>query len=221
MKNKTAIYIRVSTDKQEASELMQSEKCLAYCAMKEYEVCDIYVDSGVSGSKDIFSRKEGERLKRDIEKGDINNIVVWKLDRLSRNVIDGLNAVQYLNSKCVTFSIIDMGGSTIDTSTPMGKMQLTLMLAFAELERDTIKDRIKKSLNHRKENLKVYSKHTPYGFTRKNKDLIPNPKEMKVVGEIYKLKSKGKSFGDISMVTQLPKTTVHRIYNDSFYQKFL
>lgn len=221
MKNKTAIYIRVSTDKQSDSELMQSEKCLQYCSMKEYNVVDVYVDTSVSGSVDMFSRPQGGRLKKDIEKGEINNVVIWKLDRLSRNVIDGLNVVQYLNSKCVTFSIIDMGGSTVDTSTPMGKMQLTLMLAFAELERDTIRDRVKKALNHKKENLQVYSGSTPYGFKRQGKKLKPDAKEMAKVKRIYDLKREGKSYRDISLDVVLGLSKVHRIANDRFYLKFI
>ena len=62
MKTKTAIYIRVSTDKQESSEELQKEKCLAYCNMMGYDVVDILTDSNVSGGIELFKRPEGAKL---------------------------------------------------------------------------------------------------------------------------------------------------------------
>ena len=222
---KTAIYIRVSTGHQENSELMQSEKCLTYCNMKGYEVVDVFIDSNVSGGVRLFDRPAGSRLKKCLDNKEIDNIVVYKLDRMTRSVVDGLTVLNDFNANNIDFSVIDMSGETLDSSTPLGRMMVTMMLAFAELERHTIRDRVKKSLQHRKENLKVYSGKTPYGFTRKDKDLVPNLKEMEVVKQIYRMKDNDSelqtSFRTIARVVKMNVSKVHRIYNDEIYEQFL
>ena len=222
---KTAIYIRVSTGKQGASELMQSDKCLSYCNLMGYDVVDVFIDSNVSGGIELFKRPAGIELKKLIDKKEIDNVVVWKLDRCFRSTVDGLVTLKEFSSKCVNFCIIDMGGNTLDTGTPMGKLMSTMWLALGELEKDTIKDRVKKSLQHRKENLKVYSGKTPYGFTRKDKDLIPNLKEMEVVKQIYRMKNNDSefqtSFRTIAKAVKMNVSKVHRIYNDEIYEQFL
>jgi len=218
---KTAIYLRVSTDKQESSELMQSEKCLNYCSMKGYDVVDVFVDSNVSGKTKMSNRPAGSKLLEAIDRKEIDNVVIWKLDRLSRNVVDGLGVINDFNSKCVTFSILDMAGETLDTSSPMGKLMVTMMLALGELEADTTRDRVTKALKHKKESMKVYSGNTPFGFTSKGKDLIVNPKEMEIVKKIFALREDKVPFREIRKVTQLGLSKIHRIVNDEFYERFV
>jgi len=144
---------------------------------------------------------------------------------MTRSVVDGLTVLNDFIANNIDFSVIDMSGETLDSSTPLGRMMVTMMLAFAELERHTIRDRVKKSLQHRKENLKVYSGRTPYGFTRKDKDLIPNLKEMEVVKQIYRMKDNDSelqtSFRTIARVVKMNVSKVHRIYNDEIYEQFL
>lgn len=217
----TIIYIRVSTGKQEASVEMQRQKCEAYCQMMGYEVEDVMIDENISGGIELFERPEGSLIPSMIETGQVNNIVTHKLDRLFRNALNGLETIQYFNKYGVTFSVIDMGGSILDTKSPMGKMMMTMMLALGELEKETTRDRVKKALNHRKENLKVYSGKIPFGFKAEGKDLIPIKKEMEVVKTIYKLKGLKRSYRDISNTVGVTLSKVHRIANEPMYERFL
>jgi len=221
MKTKTAIYIRVSTDKQESSVELQREKCEAYCRMMGYKVEALCIDADVSGGTELFERPEGSKLKELIESKAITHIVSWKLDRLFRSTIDGLMSIKFLNNNNINFSLIDMGGSTIDTSTPMGKFITSTFLAIGELERDTTKDRVKKAINHKKQNLKVYSGKVPFGFIREGDTLIIDKKEMETVKEMYDMKEKGVSYREISWSTNLGLSRTHRILNDEFYEKFI
>jgi len=220
MKTKTIIYTRVSTGKQEASSELQKEKCLAYCNMMGYEVVEILTDSNVSGGVELFKRPEGSRIYSMIENGEADNIVTLKLDRLFRNALNGLESIKFFDLHGITFSVIDMGGSILDTKSPMGKMMMTMMLALGELEKEVTRDRVKKSLNHRKENLRVYSKNIPYGFKKSGDALIVNDSEMKVVKEMYKLKDT-RSYRFIANSYGLGLSKVHRILNDEFYEKFI
>lgn len=221
MKTKVAIYIRVSTDRQEASVELQKSKCEAYCEMMGYEVYAVMVDENVSGGVDLFDRPEGSLLPSMIETSEISHIVTLKLDRLFRAALNGLETIQYFNKQGVTFSVIDMGGSILDTKSPMGKMMMTMMLALGELEKETTRDRVKKALNHRKENLKVYSGKTPYGFKAEGKDLIPVEEEMDNVRMIYFMRQRRRSYRHISDAVGLTLSKVHRIANDEFYERFL
>ena len=113
-----------------------------------------------------------------------------------------------------------MGGSILDTKAPVGKLMMTMMLALGELEKEVTRDRVKKSLNYRKENLKVYSGSTPYGFKRSGDSLLVKESEMNVVKQMYKLKDK-KSYRFIAESYDLNVSKVHRILNDEFYEKFI
>lgn len=217
---KVIIYARVSTDKQEASEEMQVSKCRSYCEMKGYEVVDVLVDSNVSGGTNLFDRPQGSKIEELINNGSIDHIVALKLDRIFRDVVDGLTTIKEFNDKCVTFSIIDQGGSIIDTSTAIGEMVITMFLAMGRFEKEQTRERVKKALNHRKENLKVYSGSIPYGFTRKGDDLVVNPEEMEIVKQMYRMKPDS-SYRQIARVTQLGLSKVHRILNDEFYEKYI
>lgn len=218
---KTLVYIRVSTSTQEASEVMQKEKCLNYCNMMGYDIVDVIVDSNVSGGVSLFDRPSGVKIKEYLDRKKANHIVSWDLTRLFRDVVDGLTVIKYFNTNNITFSIMNLGGNIIDTSTPIGEMVITMFLAIGRLEKETTRDRVKKALNHRKDNLKVYSGKTPYGFRVDGKDLIPVKEEMENVKLIYLMKQRRRSYRDISGAVGLTLSKVHRIANDSMYERFL
>ena len=135
MKTKAIIYIRVSTNKQDNSLEMQRDKCVLFCKEKDYEVVDIIIDEDISGGSKIFKRPGGSVLKERIDNKEINHVVSWKLDRISRKVIDGLTFIDTLNKEGIGMSILDLNGESIDTNTATGKFFISLMLSLNEMER--------------------------------------------------------------------------------------
>lgn len=190
---KTAIgYIRVSTGEQSNSIEMQRDKIEAYAKTNDLLLIDIIIDEDVSGSTKFEKRAGGSKVLQLLNSGKAIHIVSTTLDRMFRNSLDFLLITTDWDKKGIEFSFVNMGGQAINSSTPIGKMVLTMMAAVAELERNMISDRIKNILNHKKANLVVYGR-TPYGFDAVDGKLVANEKEMHVVGVIKELSGRGKS----------------------------
>lgn len=212
-----AIYIRVSTDRQDNSLELQKSKCVTFCKSKGYDIVDIITDEDISGGSKIFNRPGGSRLKELIESKSINQLVCWKLDRLSRKVIDGLTFIEELNKKDIGISILDMKGETIDTNTATGKFFLTIMLSLNEMERGIVSERTSSVLQNKKMNLEVYSKNAPYGFKKKGKKLVPVVTQLDKVRKVLNL-AKIRSKRSLSIELVLGYKVVERIIRDEeFY----
>ncbi|WP_413543300.1 recombinase family protein [Citricoccus nitrophenolicus] len=121
-------YARVSTVEQNAD--------LQIRALKDAGCRKVYTDHGVSGTK--VKRPELEKLLEYARSGD--ELVVWKLDRLGRNTRQLLDLVDSLETRGIHFRSLTEG---IATTGPMGKAMLTMMSAFAQLERDQLAERTK------------------------------------------------------------------------------
>ncbi|MFC4430959.1 recombinase family protein [Citricoccus alkalitolerans] len=121
-------YARVSTVEQNAD--------LQTRALKEAGCLKVYTDQGVSGTK--AKRPQLDKLLEHARAGD--ELVVWKLDRLGRNTRQLLDLIDHLESEGVHFRSLTEG---IATTGPMGKAMLTVMSAFAQLERDQLAERTK------------------------------------------------------------------------------
>jgi len=150
---KTAIYARVSTDEQEADK--QVEICLEACKRHSHEVFKIYKDI-ISGTKE--SRPGFNQLLEDMRKYRFDAIMVTKLDRLGRSLKHLLNLIDEFNQKGVAFIVVTQN---IDTSTSGGKLQMQIMGAFAEYERNIISERTKEGLRK------------AIGVGKRGKDKIP------------------------------------------------
>ena len=137
----TAIYIRVSTDKQVEKGYSISEqdcKLKALCIAQDLGEHEVYLDDGYTG-KDM-NRPELQRLLADVKSGKIKNIVIYKLDRLSRSLRDTLEIIEdiLVPNGCRLISLTE----NLDTSTPVGRLIISILSAFAQLERETIKERM-------------------------------------------------------------------------------
>lgn len=137
----TAIYIRVSTEEQATlgfSINAQKEKLTKYAELNEYIVTDYYVDDGISG-KNLTERPEVQRLLLDVEKGKVNNILVYKLDRLTRSLKDLIYLIDLFDKYNCTFN---SQTEKIDTSNAVGRMFVKIIGIFAEFERENLAERI-------------------------------------------------------------------------------
>jgi len=134
---KVAIYCRVSTEEQNAD--TQEQMCLEYCKRHELEVYKVYKDI-ISGK--TTSRPEFNKLLDDMRSYKFNCIMVTKLDRIGRSLKHLLSMFEEFSSQGVHFIATTQN---IDTSNASGKLQMQIMGAFAEFERNLISERTKES----------------------------------------------------------------------------
>lgn len=199
MKNiKTGIYIRVSTDEQAKhgfSIRAQKEKLTNYAKIKEWDIYDIYIDEGISGKN--LERDEIKRLINDIKNKKVNNVLVFKIDRLTRSTKDLIDLIELFQKYDCDFNSLN---EAIDTSSPTGRMFIKIIGLFAEFERETIVERIKVGLERKvKEGYSLCSSTTSYGYIRKKGQKIQeiDEEESKIVKKIYEMYLKGKDINDI------------------------
>lgn len=142
LQSHTALYIRVSTDKQadEGFSLDEQRTRLeAHCVAQGWDVSEehIYIDAGVSGK--TASRPEFQRMLAAAKAGDVCRIVAVKLDRMARNTKNFLELVDKLDKWNCDMVLIK---ENFDTGTPNGKFALTMFAAIAELEASQITERV-------------------------------------------------------------------------------
>ena len=165
-----AIYSRKSkfTGKGESIK-NQIEKCQNYLKLKygnNYQNIKnnikIYSDEGYTGYN--IKRPKFQKLLSDIEMGIINTIIVYKLDRISRNVTDFCNLKDKFQNYNVDFISVT---ENFDTSTPLGNAMIMISSIFAQLERDTIAERIKDNMLELAKTGRWLGGNTPLGFKSK------------------------------------------------------
>ena len=137
----TAIYVRVSTEEQATegfSIQAQKDKLTKYAEVSDYNIVDYYIDDGISG-KNLKDRPEVTRLINDVKSGKINNVLVYKLDRLTRSVKDLIYLIELFDKYNCTFN---SQTEKIDTSNAVGRMFVKIIGIFAEFERENLAERV-------------------------------------------------------------------------------
>ena len=138
---RAAIYARVSTSNGGQSPEMQIKELREYCGKRDWELCDEYVDEGISGATD--SRPELNRLMKDAQRRRFDVVAVWRFDRFARSVSHLLRALEQFATLGIQFVSLS---EQIDTATPTGKMVFTVLASVAELERSLIGERVRAGL---------------------------------------------------------------------------
>ena len=183
-------YIRVSSVSQvEGTSLdVQKTQIQAYCTLRNLELVDVYCDPAVSGGRPIEDRPEGSRLMAAVRAGEIQSIVITKLDRGFRNTIDCLSTVDVLDKIGVSLHIIDLGGSSVDSQSPAGRFMLTVLAAAAEMERGQIKVRCASGRErHRAEGKTIGGLPFGYQLGADGKTLIPDLNEQRLISKAKEL----------------------------------
>lgn len=134
---KAALYARVSTSDQNCA--LQLAELRACVARQGWTVAGEYVDT-ISGAK--AERPALDRLMLDVAQRKIDAVLVWKLDRFGRSVMNLNNHLALLASARVRFLAVSQGIDT-DASNPMSRLMVQLLAAFAEFERELIRERVK------------------------------------------------------------------------------
>lgn len=187
-------YTRVSSAEQanEGISLQnQREKIQAYCALHEMELVELIEDAGKSG-KDL-NREGLQDILSQLAKVDA--VVVYKLDRLSRKVLDTLGMIEIFEKEKVIFHSIT---EKIDTDTAMGRFFLNITASFAQMERDLISERTRDALQSKIQRGERAGQ-IPYGF-RLGEDgnkLVEHPVEQKTIELIKELREQGFSLRKI------------------------
>lgn len=194
----TAIYIRVSTleQAQEGFSLKaQKEKLVKYAELNEWLIVDFYIDDGLSG-KSIKERPQVKRLIKDIETGIVNNVLVYKLDRLTRSVADLIVLINLFETYNCAFN---SQTEKIDTSNAVGRMFVKILGIFAEFERENLAERIAFGYEQKTREGNYTNPNGVYGYDYLiGGKLEVNKREEQLVNQIYNLYLKGNSMVSIS-----------------------
>ncbi len=191
-------YVRVSTDQQVdhgVSLETQHERIRAYALLHKLNLVEIVSDEGISGSIPLADRAGGRRVLDLLR--HVDHVIALKLDRLFRDAADALVQTRIWDRKGIAVHLIDVGGQTIITSSAMGRMFLTMMSGFAELERNLIAERTAAALQHKRAKRQVYN-HVPLGFVRAGDQLVPDKGEQEVVEKIIAMRATGMAYGKIA-----------------------
>lgn len=187
-----AAYIRVSTDEQAESGYsmqLQRERITAQIVAKGWELFKLYEDAGQSGGK--LDRPALQEMLTDIEDGKIQAVVILKLDRLSRKQRDTMYLIEdvFLKQNIELVSISE----SLDTSSPTGRAMIGMLSVFAQLERDTITERLS---GGRKQKAKTggYSGGNAaigYNTKRGKKALFTDDEKIVAVQRVFTLNNEG------------------------------
>ncbi|MGI2336873.1 MAG: recombinase family protein [Dehalogenimonas sp.] len=161
---KVALYARVSTRDKDQNPEVQLYLMRQYCQTNNFEIFGEYVDE--ASATDYIKRDGWAKLMKHAATRRFQMIIVWRMDRAWRSLIDAVTTMQDLKNKGIDFRAVSQGA--IDTSTPMGNYMFQVLMAAAEFERETIRVRVVESVDHYK---RVGTKSgKPWGRPRRSVD---------------------------------------------------
>lgn len=198
MSDKTlaVIYTRVSTEEQKNggySLQAQEDELIKYAEQKGSKIAGVYCDGGYSG-KD-FNRPEFQRMMRDLDRGEFQIILSWRVDRISRNNKDVLTLIENELKPRNCKLLISSGD--IDSSTDNGFMFISLLGSLAQYERSSIISRVKLGMQKRAES-GLWNGGLIYGYDCVGKRLCINELEKEVVRNIYQMRLNGMGYKAIA-----------------------
>lgn len=182
-----AIYVRKSTEKGLELEFNslhnQEDACRSYImsqAFNNWEYFKTYTDGGISGG--TMERPALKQMLEDIRRGLIQTVVVYKVDRLSRSIMDFHNMMKEFDKYGCSFVSITQA---FDTSTSMGKLTLNMLLSFAQFEREVSSERVRDKIRASKAKGLWTGGVPKLGYDIKDKKLVINPVEAEQVRSIF------------------------------------
>lgn len=195
---KAALYVRVSTNYQidKDSLPMQKQDLIAYAKLM-FGIDDyvIFEDAGYSGKN--TDRPEFQNMMKRIRSGEFTHLLCWKIDRISRNLLDFASMYQELKDLGVTFI---SKNEQFDTSTAMGEAMLKIILIFAELERNMTSERVTATMISRAQNGLWNGGRVPYGYDydKESRTFSINEEEAAIVRKMFDLYSEHPSIVMVS-----------------------
>src|SRR3990167_5300610 len=214
MSKKVGVYVRVSTEEQAKEGISidaQIERCRAFCKARGWKLFKIYTDAGYSaGTMDRPALKD---LIGDITENKFSILLVYKIDRFSRKLKDLISILEDLKSKGVNFTSVT---EQIDTTTAMGEAFFQIIGVFAQLERGMVKERVEMAFEKKIKSGEALNR-PPFGYTYKNRKLVPHPEEAEKVREIFSLWAAGVHYKAIAEKSRLPVSTLYELVKNPTY----
>lgn len=183
-----AIYARQSVDKKDSISI---ESQIDFCKKEvEEEDYKVYKDKGYSGKN--IDRPAFKEMMRDIKKNAITKVVAYKLDRISRSILDFNNLLEEFKKHNIEFVSVT---EKFDTSTPMGKAMVNIVVTFAQLEREQIAQRVKDNYYERGKTGRFLGGKVPLGYTntkveiqgKKVPTLVINKEEALLIEKMFNM----------------------------------
>lgn len=204
-KFRCAVYTRKSSEEGLEMEFnsldAQREACQAYIASQRsegwVELGDRYDDGGFSGG--TLERPALKRLLADIEEGRVDVVVVYKIDRLSRSLMDFARLVEVFDRNNVTFVSVTQ---SFNTTTSMGRLTLNILLSFAQFEREVIGERIRDKFAASRKRGMWMGGTVPLGYEVKDRKLVINEPEAATVRMIFE------RFVEVGSATTLARSLI-------------
>jgi len=194
-------YARVSTTQQASdgdSLDVQRRQVEGYCLMHGLRLDAMHVEEGVSGSLPIHDRPVGGALFASLKRGDV--LIAAKLDRLFRSALDALTVVEDLKQRGVKLHLLDLGGDIAGNG--LSKLFLTIAAAFAEAERDRIRERVADGMRAKRAKGGYLGGVRPFGYevvgTGKEAILRPLQAEQDALAEMRAMRDAGASLRAIA-----------------------
>ena len=214
------IYARQSVDRKDSISI---ESQIDFC---KYELkggsCRVFKDKGYSGKN--TDRPEFQKLLGEIRKGKVRRVIVYKLDRISRSILDFATMMELFQEYDVEFV---SSTEKFDTSTPMGRAMLNICIVFAQLERETIQKRVTDAYYSRCLKGFHMSGQAPYGYQLeptvvegiRTKKMVADPVAADHVRLMFEMYAEPEtSFGNI---TRYFEEHDIKIYGKSMFRTFL
>lgn len=197
MTTKTIAYLRVSTDKQAdkgVSLEAQQDKAKAYASLYDLDLVEVIVDAGESAK--TLERPGLQRALAMLKTGQADALLVVKLDRLTRSVVDlgKLIETYFAPGKAALMSV----GEQIDTRSAAGRLVLNILASVSQWERETIGERTSAAMQHKQAKGEYIGGETPYGFDLVNGELIEDEAEQEVIQKAKAYQAEGLSLRKIA-----------------------
>ena len=199
----------------------QENKCKAYAELHDFKIDRVYSEV-VSGAVEFRKRPVFQKVLSEL-KGN-SKLVVSRLDRLSRKVIDTLKLVDDFKKEHKEICITDIGNIHKDG---VSKIFVTILASLAEIERENISIRIKASKKIAKENRRYLGGYSEFGYKVENKKLVPDDKEFLVLQSMVSLRKSGLGYRKISdeiknkFGKRIYYPQVHKILNRPHNRQFI
>ena len=212
------IYVRVSTEEQSREGFSlkeQEERLKEFCNFKRYEIYKIYKDAGISAKND--KRPAYQEMMSDVKNKNINVIVAFKLDRLTRSVYDIEKLMKTVNDyECD----IDCMADESNTTTSNGRMVMRIMTSVSQNEIEKCSERTKFGMVGAIKSGHIPNR-TPLGFKRIDKKLVPDSFTKDVIVRVFDLYLEGKSHQTIANIYNKEQVLGKTNWYDSTIQKIL
>ena len=194
---KTLGYVRVSTDKQAERGISleaQAEKIRAMAVVHNAKLAEIIVDGGESAKS--LNRPGMARLLAMVDAGEVQTVIIAKLDRLTRSVKDLCTLLERFERRGVALVSV---AESLDTSSAAGRLVLNIMTAVSQWEREAIGERTRDAMRHKRSNGERVG-NIPYGYrlAADGRHLEEDPGEQTVLAEIRRFRREGATLRGIA-----------------------